>query len=156
MISLRPVEPPDVELFFLYQQDEELNTMQAFGPANPADRTGHDERWAKMTSLPEILVRTILSRDEVCGFAVSFIMEGRREVGYLLGKEYWGRGIATEALRHFLLLLPERPLWAVAAEANIGSRRVLAKNGFLPMEEFEQESRWLGRRIPVVAHKLSG
>jgi RimJ/RimL family protein N-acetyltransferase len=33
---------------------------------------------------------------------VSFEQSGERAVGYWLGKEYWGKGIATQALSAFL------------------------------------------------------
>src|SRR5439155_16255443 len=32
---------------------------------------------------------------EVAGYVLSFARDGRREVGYRLGREHWGRGIAT-------------------------------------------------------------
>jgi RimJ/RimL family protein N-acetyltransferase len=57
-------------------------------------------------------------------------MEGEREVGYWLGREFWGRGIATEALSQFLGVVKTRPLFAHVAKHNHGSRRVLEKCGF--------------------------
>jgi RimJ/RimL family protein N-acetyltransferase len=55
---------------------------------------------------------------------------GEREVSYWIGKEYWGRGIATKALTLFLEELKVRPLYARAAKDNVASLRVLAKCGF--------------------------
>jgi RimJ/RimL family protein N-acetyltransferase len=55
---------------------------------------------------------------------------GKPEVTYWIGKEYWGRGLATQALTHFLSLVTIRPLYAAAAKDNIGSLRVLQKCGF--------------------------
>ena len=56
------------------------------------------------------------------------------EVGYWLGEELWGRGIATEALTLFTGDVFERlnllRLFAVAAVANVGSARVLEKAGY--------------------------
>jgi hypothetical protein len=54
-----------------------------------------------------------------------------REVGYWLGREFWGQGIATQALALFLEEEPTRPLVAHVAKHNIGSRRVLEKCGFV-------------------------
>ena len=56
------------------------------------------------------------------------------EVGYWLGEPFWGRGIASEALRMFSADVFERlnlpRLFAVAAAANVGSARVLEKAGY--------------------------
>jgi RimJ/RimL family protein N-acetyltransferase len=53
-----------------------------------------------------------------------------REVGYWLGREFWGKGIATRALVEFLKVVAERPLYARVAKHNIASFRVLEKCGF--------------------------
>ena len=57
------------------------------------------------------------------------------EVGYWLGRAFWGRGIATAALRlltaHAFAADPElRRLWAVPFVTNIASARVLEKAGY--------------------------
>jgi RimJ/RimL family protein N-acetyltransferase len=61
---------------------------------------------------------------------MSFEMEGKREVGYWVGREYWGKGIATKALKKFLEYEKRRPLYGYVAIHNKGSRRVLEKCGF--------------------------
>jgi RimJ/RimL family protein N-acetyltransferase len=75
--------------------------------------------------------KAILVDGAVAGNVVSFRNEGKTEVGYWLGREFWGRGIATEALREFLVPVDERPLCAGVARHNAGSIRVLAKCGFV-------------------------
>jgi RimJ/RimL family protein N-acetyltransferase len=57
------------------------------------------------------------------------------EVGYWLGVEFWGRGIATAAVRaltrHAFAAHPElRRLWAVPYATNPASARVLEKAGY--------------------------
>ena len=57
------------------------------------------------------------------------------EVGYWLGHEYWGRGIATAALRlltqHAFRVNAElRRLYAVPYSSNLASARVLEKAGY--------------------------
>ena len=57
------------------------------------------------------------------------------EVGYWLGRAFWGRGIATAALRlltaHAFAAHPElRRLWAVPFARNVASARVLEKAGY--------------------------
>ena len=56
------------------------------------------------------------------------------EVGYWVGEEYWGRGLATEATRAFLDYAFEEfylhRIFATAFEGNRASMRVLEKCGF--------------------------
>jgi RimJ/RimL family protein N-acetyltransferase len=59
-----------------------------------------------------------------------FERDGKREVGYWLGRAYWGRGIATAALAAVLREVSERPLYAYVVRSNVGSIRVLEKCGF--------------------------
>ena len=77
-----------------------------------------------------VRLRTILLGGRVAGNVVSFERSGEREVGYWLGREYWGKGIATGALQQFLEQEPARPLYAHVARHNIASRHVLEKCGF--------------------------
>jgi len=53
-----------------------------------------------------------------------------REVGYWIGREHWGRGVATAALAAFVAEVTERPLFAHVVNSNAGSIRVLEKCGF--------------------------
>jgi RimJ/RimL family protein N-acetyltransferase len=52
-----------------------------------------------------------------------------------IGRDDWGRGIATRALQEFLQLEVTRPLYARAASDNAASIRVLTKCGFLVVGE---------------------
>ena len=59
-------------------------------------------------------------------------------MGYWIGREYWGRGVATAALRSLLEVIPERPLHPLVAAGNAGSIRVLEKCGFVRDGEDEE------------------
>ena len=56
------------------------------------------------------------------------------ELGYWLGRPFWGRGIVTEAVRRMCALGFETwdiaRIWAEPYARNSASRRVLEKNGF--------------------------
>ena len=67
---------------------------------------------------------------KVVGSVGSWQDETGRMLAYWIGRRYWGRGIATEAVAVFLDLETTRPLHATVAEHNVGSRRVLEKSGF--------------------------
>lgn len=86
--------------------------------------------WSKIMEDDSVLVKTILFNGEIAGNIVCFEQLGEREVGYWLGKEYWGKGIASEALTQFLHFIERRPLYAHVVKHNIASRRVLEKCGF--------------------------
>ena len=56
------------------------------------------------------------------------------EIGYFIGEPYWGKGIATEAVKHLLDFIATR-LDVVRIEAHVfaqnkSSMKVLQKNGF--------------------------
>jgi RimJ/RimL family protein N-acetyltransferase len=126
-VSLREVEDGDLPLFFEWQADEESCRMAAV-PSRDAEAFG--AHWAKIRVNPDSLLRTIVADGVVAGNAVSWTSDEGRMVGYWIGKEHWGRGIASAALRLFLDVDWHRPLLATVAEHNAGSRRVLEKSGF--------------------------
>ena len=74
--------------------------------------------------------KTIVVDGRVAGNVVSWEQGGKRLVGYWVGKEYWGRGVATAALSGFIEHETTRPLYAYVATHNLGSIRVLEKCGF--------------------------
>jgi RimJ/RimL family protein N-acetyltransferase len=67
----------------------------------------------------------------VAGYAFTFERAGQRELGYWIGRAFWGAGFATAAARALLQLDPVRPLYGVVAAHNLASRRVLEKCGFV-------------------------
>jgi RimJ/RimL family protein N-acetyltransferase len=79
---------------------------------------------------PAALNQTILVGGQVAGNIGSWPQDGVRLVSYWIGKEHWGKGVATRALAAFLHLVTERPLHAHVAKHNVGSIRVLEKCGF--------------------------
>ena len=127
VVALRPVEDGDLPAFFEWQRDAESTHMAAAPARGEDDFHAH---WARIRSDPAGILRTIVADGEVAGNVVSWSADGRRFVGYWIGKPFWGRGIASEALTQFTLVDGERPLHAVVAEHNVGSRRVLEKAGF--------------------------
>lgn len=135
-LSLREVVPDDLPVFFEQQLDPGANDMAAFTAKDPSDREAFDAHWGRILADPTILVRTILLDGQVAGSVLSYEDEGRPEVSYWLGREFWGKGIATWALRAFLAHHNlERPIYARVAKDNLGSRRVLEKCGFEVIEE---------------------
>ncbi len=126
-VRLRIVEDPDVEVFFEHEADPEAGAMAAF-PARDRDRFA--AHWAKVRSDPALVARTIVADGQVAGHIGSWPDEGKQLVGYWVGREWWGRGVATRALALLLEEVPVRPIRAHVAAHNAGSIRVLEKCGF--------------------------
>jgi len=124
---LRDVIDDDLPIFFEHQLDPESNRLVGFAPR---DENAFAAHWIKIRADATVVKRTILYDGDVAGYAVSFERFGEREVGYWLGKEFWGKGIATRALQQFLHHVEARPLCARVAKHNIASLRVLQKCGF--------------------------
>jgi RimJ/RimL family protein N-acetyltransferase len=129
-VRLRNVEPNDLPIFFEHQLDPVATRMAAF-PSR--DRAAFDAHWEKnILGNPDAIAQTILVDGAVAGNIGSWWQEGVRLVGYWIGREYWGRGVATRALAAFLDLVKDRPLHAHVVKHNVGSIRVLEKCGFSP------------------------
>ncbi|WP_030435475.1 GNAT family N-acetyltransferase [Actinoplanes subtropicus] len=126
-VRLREVEDSDLDVLFDHQTDPEAAAMAAF-PSR--DRDQFDAHWAKIRLDDANILRTILADGEIAGVLSSWPDDGQRLIGYWIGREYWGRGVATRALSQFATELPERPLYAHVAAHNAGSIRVLEKCGF--------------------------
>ncbi len=130
-ITLRPVKPADLEVFYLNNKDLEAVWMAAFTAKDPADREAFDAHWARIMASETVIIRTIEFDGEIAGSVLKYEMEGEAEVSYWIGRAFWGQGIATAALRQFIAELTVRPLHARAAADNLGSIRVLEKCGFV-------------------------
>jgi hypothetical protein len=56
------------------------------------DHEAHLAHWKKILNDKTIVTRTILADGEVAGNAVSWSQDGHREIGYWIGRSFWGRG----------------------------------------------------------------
>jgi RimJ/RimL family protein N-acetyltransferase len=125
---LRDVTEDDLPIFFEHQREPEAHRMAAFAPRELDAFMLH---WrTKVIGEPTARKRTIVVDDGVAGNIGSWNADGKRWVGYWIGREYWGRGIGTAALSEFLREETTRPLSAYVAARNLGSIRVLQKCGF--------------------------
>ena len=129
-LLLRDVREDDLPIFFEQQLDPDANYMAAFISRNPADRDAFTAHWNKILSDRTTTNKTILFAGRVVGHIASFQRLGKPEVTYWIGKEYWGKGLATRALSEFLRQVKERPVYARVAKDNTASLRVLEKCGF--------------------------
>ena len=149
---LRDVVDDDIPVFFQQQNDPEAIEMAAFPPREWEPFAAH---WAKIRVDPTLVTKTIVSDGEVAGNIGSFPRDDRRFVGYWLGREFWGQGLATRALAELVEEL-ERPLYAEVSTANIGSIRVLEKCGFTVIKTTVEHDDTLGGDIELLVMQLVG
>ncbi len=133
-VTLRLVEPADLPVLCRHQLDPEAARLAAFPSRQWEAFAAH---WAKVLANPSNLARTIVRDGEVVGNigAWTDAGTGERLVGYWIGREYWGQGIASAAVGSFLGVEVTRPLNARVAKHNPASVRVLEKNGFIVVGE---------------------
>jgi [ribosomal protein S5]-alanine N-acetyltransferase len=85
-----------------------------------------------------LLIRGIFFQQQLCGvISITPMQDVHRisaEIGYFLGKDFWGKGIATVAVRQMTAyafqMLPIERIFAGIFSSNPASMRVLEKNGF--------------------------
>jgi len=132
-ILLRPVLETDLNILFMQQLEPEAVAMSAYPSKDKGEFMRH---WEGILKNKAIIARTIIYKDKIAGHII-YWKEGKYEqqVGYWIGKQFWGRGIATSALNDFLAQVKIRPLFAHVANHNPASKRVLEKNGFTLLDE---------------------
>ncbi len=124
---LRDVTDGDLPIFFEHQRDAVALRMAAF---RSRERDAFLTHWRTKVLRAENVTRTIVVGGLVAGYIGSWDQDGKRLVASWIGREHWGKGIATRALREFVVIEPIRPLHAWVAVHNVGSIRVLEKCGF--------------------------
>ena len=149
---LRDVAESDLDAFFEQQRDPEGVAM-ALVP--PRERGAFDEHWQRLLANDACIVKTIVYEGEVAGNALSWVMDGRQVIGYWLGSEFWGKGLATRAVAELVDVLAVRPLHAWVATSNVASRRVLEKCGFVVVKTKVEHDERLDREIEVQLLELA-
>lgn len=99
------------------------------------ERDAFMAHWTKIMANPACAIRVILADGSVAGNIGAWTDGAERLVGYWIGRDFWGRGIASAALVLFLQEEATRPLTARVAKHNPASIRVLRKVGFTPAGE---------------------
>src|SRR5215510_12926379 len=155
-ITLRNVETSDIAIFFGQQLDLEANRMAAFVRKDRHDRVAFDAHWKRILDSTGTVNKTILRGDEVAGHIACYPREGELEVTYWLGKEHWGKGVATQALKQLLQEITHRPVFARAAKDNIGSVRVLQKCDFKIIGENKGFAQGRGEETEEYIFRLDG
>ncbi|WP_434931117.1 GNAT family N-acetyltransferase [Shewanella sp. HL-SH5] len=137
-LSLVPITEADLATLFAFESDPVASKMADFPARDKADFYLHWQQ--KVIGVPDAIAQGIWQQGKLIGSMLSWcdpkdsLIENGRLIGYWINREYWGRGIATQALELFLPLLPKTPLFAYIAAHNIGSLKVIKRYGFMPVE----------------------
>jgi RimJ/RimL family protein N-acetyltransferase len=135
-VLLRLPLETDLPILFEQQLDPQATAMAAF-PSR--DRGPFMLHWEKIMKDKGVTIRVIVFKGKIAGHLVCWKQNYEQEVGYWLGREFWGKGIASAALAEFLKVVTIRPLYSHVIEHNIGSRRVLEKCGFVLHDQKKEE-----------------
>ena len=153
-ITLIATVKDDLNSFFQFQLDKEANYLAAFTSKDPNNKTAYIEKYTRFLTDPTINMRTIKVGNVIAGSISKFIMEGEAEITYWIDKKYWGKGFATTALKKFLAIETVRPIYGRVAFDNIGSQKVLEKNGFIRISLDKGFANGRNMEIEEVIYKL--
>jgi RimJ/RimL family protein N-acetyltransferase len=149
---LREVVEADLDAFYEHQLDPEATGMALF-PAR--DREAFDAHWRRLLANDAVTKKTIVHEGEVVGNTLCWGADGRSYVGYWLGREFWGKGLATRALAELVEEVRARPLHAWVATSNVASIRVLEKCGFVVVGTRTEVDEKLGEPVEELLLELA-
>jgi RimJ/RimL family protein N-acetyltransferase len=127
-VWLRLTTADDLTVLYDFQADPVAAEMAAFPsrdwPTYLAHQTG-------VIADPSTVKMTVMVGTEVAGDIGCWGEPDAREIGYWIGRGFWGRHVATDALRLFLDVVPDRPLHGYVVPSNPASQKVLLSCGFV-------------------------
>ncbi len=139
-ICFKPLNTNDTEAIHSYASDENVKRYIGWPLMKTLEETrSYIEEMLKRESAGTHLYASIVlnATQEIIGTAMIFNFDHEAkhaEVGYVFHSRYWGKGYGSEAVALMDTFafdsLKLRKLHARVVDANIGSVRVLEKNGF--------------------------
>ena len=134
--------PKQSDLQAIYDVHTDPDVMRYYGVPlyDSLDKAQRDFDWMNKLVAEKTGFRPVitLKDDDVyigdVGFDNYVKKSNRMELGYILAKKHWGKGLMTEAIRAVLeygfMEMELNRVQALVDPRNVGSRRVLEKNGF--------------------------
>jgi len=136
-LVLRRPRPEDAEAIFArYASDPEVTRYVGWPVHTSVEDTRHflafaAAEWEQWPGGPYLIYAR--GGDLIGGTGLAFETPQRAMTGYVLARDAWGRGYATESLQAMTDLAPGcgvRRLYAICHHAHRPSARVLEKGGF--------------------------
>lgn len=135
-LGLRFLQESDIKYLEALEGDAEV---KKYFPDGPRDRNKTEDMIKRFISnrenkgLPNFLIFDLESGEFIGRVGFGLTEDNEIEVGYVLHKNFWGKGIASEALSAMLAYAKENIktdyIIAYADEGNVGSTRVMEKCG---------------------------
>jgi ribosomal-protein-alanine N-acetyltransferase len=139
-ICFRELDTKDTEAVHSYASDEDVSRFIGWPLMKTIEETRtHIEEMLKRESAGTHLYASVVLKktQEVIGTVMIFNFDrqaNHAEVGYVFHKDHWGKGYGTEAVALMsdfaLKVLKLHKLHARVVDVNVGSARVLERNGF--------------------------
>jgi ribosomal-protein-alanine N-acetyltransferase len=136
----KPVTIDDTEAMHVFTSDKETKKYIGWRLMNTIDETrAHVEELIRREEAGTHLYASIVvkSTETVIGTAMLFNFDkesNQAEIGYVLNKEYWNKGYGSECVElvsgFAFESLKLHKIHASVVSANIGSARILEKNGY--------------------------
>ena len=130
-IQLRPTTIADLDTLFEFQLDPEGRHLAAFMSQDSTNKEAYLAKYTRLLADPTVNNQTIMADSVIAGSIAKFIMGGDAEITYWIDRKFWGKGIATTALKDFLKIETTRPIFGRVAFDNLGSQKVLENCGFV-------------------------
>lgn len=138
IITIRPWKQDDLDDLVLYANNRNVwNNLRNYFPHPYTTESGL--AWLeKVVDAPLPAINFAIEADGTVAGGIGLILNGdvyikSAEVGYWIGEPFWGKGVATEALRQIteyaFATFDLVRLYAEVFESNKASMRVLEKTG---------------------------
>lgn len=140
-LIMRPWEEADAEDLYRYAKDPDVGPIAGWPPHTSVENSREIIR--DVFSAPETYAVVLKETGKPIGsIGLLFgengtepLLENEAELGYWVGKPYWGRGLIPEAARELIRYgfedLELQCLWCVCDDSNDKSKRVMEKCGFV-------------------------
>jgi ribosomal-protein-alanine N-acetyltransferase len=156
-IRLRALREEDLPTLFEIQRDDTAQHLAAFTDESAShDREAYLRKFRRILADDATVNRVVEVSGEIVGSVAAFPIQGHTELTYWIRKDWWGRGVATAAVAALLDEVAVRPLYARVAEDNLGSVRVLERNGFVLVGSEDAYANARGATITELIFKLPG
>ena len=139
-LILRPFEDSDAESIYKYAKDPDIGPVAGWQPHTSIENSLEIIR--NVLSAPENYAICLKPNNEAIGSIGLMIGNGSNidiknneaEIGYWIGKPFWGQGLIPEAarelIRHAFIDLELQNLWCGYFDGNEKSKRAQEKCGF--------------------------
>lgn len=158
-LILRPWQEADAESLYAYAKDPDIGLPAGWPPHKSVEDSRDVIRY--VLSAPQTYAVCLKDGSPIGSISLKLKgstdmtdREDECELGYWIGKPFWGQGLIPEAaeelLRHAFEELGMRAVWCGYYEGNVKSRRVQEKLGFVYQHTTE------GLELPLLGELRTG